>query len=80
MEYKIPIPNCYLGLTAGYPNRSKLFKKYVEGYLAKSFPEMRLIRISGMTAICERCEVFEEWKSAYQETKNRNKRSRSKSK
>ncbi|WP_078430459.1 DUF6906 family protein [Alkalihalobacterium alkalinitrilicum] len=54
MIYKIPIPQCYIWMSEGYSNRGILFKRYVEGYIAKSFPDMRLIRISGMTAICER--------------------------
>lgn len=54
MEYKIPIPSCYVWMTQEHANRAVVFKEYVKGYIAKSFPEMQLKRISGMTAICER--------------------------
>ncbi len=80
MIYKIPIPQFYIWLTQGYSKRGQMFRSYVKGYLAKSYPDLKLVKIKGMIAICERCEAFEEWKSAHQEAKNRNKRRRSKSK
>lgn len=54
---KVLIPDCYLWLTAGEENRNErkeLFQRYVECYLAKSYPEYELKDIKGMTAICER--------------------------
>jgi len=51
---KIDIPPVYLTLTGDSKDRGKLFKKYVVGYLAVSFPELQLIKIEGMKAICER--------------------------
>jgi hypothetical protein len=54
---KIDIPPAYLHITAGYKNRGKLFKRYVDGYIERSYPELRLIRIEGMKALCERKEV-----------------------
>jgi hypothetical protein len=54
VKYEIPIPQFYLDLTQGYANRGKLFKQYVMGYIKKSYPHMRFVRIEGMNAICER--------------------------
>ena len=54
MRYQIPIPVVYVSLTKGSKDRGRLFKKYVLGYLKRTYPEMRLIKIEGMTAICER--------------------------
>ncbi|MGG3067825.1 hypothetical protein ABEO83_15545 [Bacillus glycinifermentans] len=51
---KVPIPFCYKWLTAGAPNRAKLFRSYVESYLKTNEPGLKLVRISGMTALCER--------------------------
>jgi hypothetical protein len=51
---KIDIPPAYLHITEGTRDRGKLFKKYVSGYIARSYPELRLVRIEGMKAICER--------------------------
>jgi hypothetical protein len=51
---KIDIPPVYLHITAGYENRGILFKRYVAAYIAQNYPELRLIRIEGMKAICER--------------------------
>lgn len=56
MKYKIPIPDCYIWMTEGYENRGRLFKKYVHYYIKKSYPEIELVKIQGMTAICERKE------------------------
>ncbi|WP_035346719.1 DUF6906 family protein [Halalkalibacter hemicellulosilyticus] len=69
MEHKIPIPHDYKWMTEGYENRAALFKKYVLGYLAKSHPELTLIRIEGMTAICERKEGFKVMKQGKRPTK-----------
>ncbi len=52
MIYKISIPSCYVWMTKGSSMRADLFKRYVIGYLAKAYPEMDLVRISGMTALC----------------------------
>ncbi|AKQ71740.1 hypothetical protein MUY_000608 [Bacillus licheniformis WX-02] len=41
-------------MSEGAPNRAKLFRAYVESYLKTSEPGLRLVRISGMTALCER--------------------------
>jgi len=54
MMYRIPIPVVYVDLTKGSKDRGRLFKKYVHNYLKRTYPEMRLIKIEGMTAICER--------------------------
>ncbi|GIN67644.1 hypothetical protein J41TS2_30650 [Bacillus sonorensis] len=51
---KVTIPFCYKWLTEGAPNRAKLFRTYVEGYLRTSEPNLYLVRISGMTALCNR--------------------------
>lgn len=48
------IPDCYLWMTEGYHSRSKLFKQYVEGYIRNYNPQLKLIKIDGMKAICER--------------------------
>lgn len=54
MQYEVAIPHCYVWMTAGSNNRKALFIKYVEGYISSSFPDLRLVRIQGMKAICER--------------------------
>ncbi|WP_278072074.1 hypothetical protein [Bacillus subtilis] len=51
---KVSIPFCYKWLAEGAPNRAQLFRAYVEGYLRTNEPDLRLVRISGMTALCER--------------------------
>ncbi len=51
---KVGIPFCYKWMTEGAPNRAQLFRDYVEGYLRTNEPGLRLVRISGMTALCER--------------------------
>lgn len=53
MRYKIQIPVVYVNLTKGSKDRVRLFKKYVLGYLKKTYPEMELIKIEGMYAVCE---------------------------
>lgn len=53
MMHRIPIPVEYLDIARRSQNKSKVFRGYVEGYLAKSYPEFRLVRIEKMTAICE---------------------------
>ncbi|MDQ0299677.1 hypothetical protein J2S78_002097 [Salibacterium salarium] len=54
MKYYVPIPGFYVGLTEGCEDRGRLFKQYVQGYIKRTYPEMNLIKIEGMTAICER--------------------------
>ncbi len=54
MKHYIPIPYCYVWMVKPYDNRKTMFKRYVQGYLKKSYPEMTLVKIEGMTAICER--------------------------
>ncbi|RUS07912.1 hypothetical protein EFW58_00660 [Bacillus velezensis] len=41
-------------MTEGAPNRAQLFRDYVQGYIRTNEPGLRLVRISGMTALCER--------------------------
>ncbi|WP_170292787.1 hypothetical protein [Metabacillus idriensis] len=53
-EYEVPIPYCYLWMTEGVMNRVEVFKGYVIGYLKSSEPDMELIRIEGMKAICKK--------------------------
>jgi hypothetical protein len=50
----VPIPSHYVWMTAGYQERAKLFKRYVEDYVKNNFPDLEFIRIAGMTAICQR--------------------------
>lgn len=54
MNYEIPIPHCYLFITEGMSNRKERFYKYVKGYLKQSYPDLELVDIKGMTAICKR--------------------------
>ncbi|SFM44376.1 hypothetical protein SAMN04488054_15121 [Salibacterium qingdaonense] len=54
MQYRIPIPGSYVGLTKDCEDRGRLFKQYVQGYINKTYPEMKLLKIEGMTAICEK--------------------------
>jgi hypothetical protein len=54
---KIDIPPVYMHITKDIQDRERrgnLFKRYVIGYLAVSYPELRLIKIEGMKAICEK--------------------------
>ncbi|PRS09021.1 hypothetical protein C6X95_18500 [Bacillus pumilus] len=51
---RVPIPFCYVWMTEGAPNRSELFRNYVEGYIKRTEPNLQLVRIDGMTALCER--------------------------
>ncbi|WP_157911711.1 hypothetical protein [Alteribacter populi] len=53
-EIKIILPHHYVWMTDGANDRPRLFRKYIERYLAKSNPELKLIKIEGMTAICEK--------------------------
>lgn len=48
----VPIPYCYVWLTKGYHDRKKLFRQYVQGYIKKNEPDLQLVRIEGMEAIC----------------------------
>lgn len=75
----VTIPDMYVWMTEGASNRGMFFKSYVEGYLAKSYPELQLVKIEGMTAICERREGFEEWKVFNEKAKGTTKRGRPKS-
>ena len=51
--HEISIPECYLWMTEGADNRKQLFTRYVGGYIEKNYPDLKLISIKGMTAICE---------------------------
>ncbi|WBL16416.1 hypothetical protein [Sutcliffiella sp. NC1] len=50
-ELKVSIPSCYLWLTEGNTNRPELFKRYVNGYVNRYYPDYELVKISGMQAI-----------------------------
>lgn len=52
MIHEVIIPSCYVWMTKGSARRADLFKQYVIGYLAKVYPDMELVRISGMIALC----------------------------
>lgn len=54
MQYEVAIPECYVWMTKDSKDRAKLFKRYVIGYLAKTHPDLRLVKIKGLVAICER--------------------------
>ena len=57
--YEIHIPHCYVWMTKDIPNRVDRvaqFNRYVKGYLAKVHPDMQLVKISKMIAICEKRE------------------------
>ncbi|WP_342515581.1 hypothetical protein [Sutcliffiella sp. FSL R7-0096] len=47
---KVVIPSCYVWMTEGLPDRGKLFKRYVQGYMALYYPGYELEKISGMHA------------------------------
>lgn len=53
-EIELTIPEHYVWMTEGYKNRTKLFKQYVDGYIRNSYPNLTLVRIEKMKAICER--------------------------
>lgn len=76
---KVTIPDIYVWMTEGASNRGALFKSYVECYIAKSRPDLRLVKIEGMTAICEGREGFEERKVFNEKAKGTTKRGRPKS-
>lgn len=48
---QVPIPQCYVWMTEGLPNRGQLFKRYVQCYVALYHPGYELDKISGMQAI-----------------------------
>ncbi|MGG3665191.1 hypothetical protein [Bacillus gobiensis] len=50
----VQIPYCYVWLTEGYQDRKKLFRQYVQGYIKKNEPDLQLVRIEGLTAICKK--------------------------
>jgi hypothetical protein len=54
MNHKVEIPPFYLELTKGYTKRATMFKGYVQWYIARNYPKLKLIRIEGMIAVCER--------------------------
>ncbi|MGR6115744.1 hypothetical protein ACTHHL_04020 [Aeribacillus composti] len=53
-QNSVGIPDCYVWLTEGARNRPSIFKRYVKGYLSKVHPELELVRIEGMKAICRK--------------------------
>jgi len=79
MQYEVTIPHFYVWMTEGYQNRGDMFKGYVKGYIAKTYPGYDLIKIQEMTAIIERREGYEERQKANQKAKNSSKRKRTKS-
>lgn len=79
MKCEVLIPEIYVWMTEGYDDRGKLFKRYVEGYLKKSYPHLKLIKIVGMKAICERRALVETGKKTDQKTKDHHKKRRVKS-
>ena len=54
IEIPVSIPDCYVWLTEGARNRPSLFKRYVIGYLKITHPELELVRIEGMKAVCRK--------------------------
>jgi len=54
LEIPISIPYCYVWMTEGCHDRSRLFKKYVSKWIKRSHPELHMKHIKGMKAICER--------------------------
>ncbi|XQY90673.1 hypothetical protein ACNRWW_14195 [Metabacillus sp. HB246100] len=54
VNYEVVIPDCYLWMTEGYPDREKLFKQYVEGYIKNNFSHLEFKKIVGMKAICKK--------------------------
>jgi hypothetical protein len=57
VRHEIDIPPAYIHITSDIKDRKmrvKKFNEYVNGYIEKSFPEYRFIKIKGMKAICER--------------------------
>ncbi|MCM3620478.1 hypothetical protein M3936_23260 [Sutcliffiella horikoshii] len=53
---QVAIPQCYVWMTEGLPNRGQLFKRYVQGYMALYYPSYELDKILGMTAILKPLE------------------------
>lgn len=53
------IPPVFLHLTKDHKDRGRVFKQYVLSYLEVAYPEYRLVKISGMKAICEKRGDFE---------------------
>ncbi|MDL4842808.1 hypothetical protein [Aquibacillus rhizosphaerae] len=53
---KVPIPYCYVWMSATSVKRGQVFRKYVAGYVRNNYPGCELVKIEGMTAICERRE------------------------
>jgi len=54
MKCIVDIPDCYVWMTEGARNRPSLFKRYVIGYLKITHPELELIKIDGMKAVCKK--------------------------
>lgn len=48
------IPPVFLHLTKDHKDRGRVFKEYVVAYFETALPEYRVVKISGMKAICER--------------------------
>lgn len=54
---EVIIPHCYIWMTEHIRDRNKrteLFNKYVEGYVKLHNPDLKIVRIEQMKAICER--------------------------
>ncbi|WP_255301528.1 hypothetical protein [Bacillus sp. AFS040349] len=57
---EVTIPHCYLWMTEYIRDRDKraeLFNEYVKGYVQLHDPDLKLIRIEKMKAICERMKT-----------------------
>lgn len=54
IQYPIAIPNDYVWMSKANKDRGQLFRHYVRGYLKRYHPELTLVNIQGMIAICER--------------------------
>ncbi|MED4172347.1 hypothetical protein P4631_07780 [Halalkalibacterium halodurans] len=58
--YRVAIPDIYLWMVEDIQDRHKkgrTFKRYVSSYLAIAHPDMKLIKIDGMKAVCKKKEV-----------------------
>ncbi|MEH7236780.1 hypothetical protein [Bacillus sp. JJ1562] len=53
-DVEVTIPQCYVLMTEGMSERGLKFKAYVQGYIKASYPELELVKIDGMKAICKR--------------------------
>ncbi|MGD6993963.1 hypothetical protein [Sutcliffiella horikoshii] len=51
LKSTVSIPQCYVWMTEGVPNRGELFKRYVRDYVKIYYPGYELEKISGMQAV-----------------------------